>query len=106
MNKLVRAAALLAVCVGASVAQADWHTGKIGNISIGYDGSTITFNIQGYTRTNCTCYSTWNTNMCLNRARVSFKEEVAMLYSVKARDRDIAVNIDENSCTVVAMYEP
>jgi hypothetical protein len=44
--------------------------------------------------------------MCLNRARTSFKEEVALRYSLKARDKEIAVNIDEASCLVAAMYEP
>jgi hypothetical protein len=106
MKMLKSFAVALALCVVAPLAHADWHLFKIGNISIGYDGSTVTFSLQGYSRNNCTCYPTWNTNMCLNRSRLTFKEEVAMLYSLKARDKEIAVNIDEASCSVVAMYEP
>jgi hypothetical protein len=106
MKKLATAALVLVLSLSASMAHADWHTGKLGNISIGYDGSTFTFTILGYTRTNCTCYATWNTNMCLNRSRLTYKEEVAMVYSLKARDKAIAINIDEASCSVIAMYEP
>lgn len=106
MKKFIRIAALLAAFLGAPLAHADWHTGKLGNISIAYDGATFTFTIIGYTRTNCTCYATWSTNMCLNRSRLTYKEEVAMIYSLKARDKAIAINIDEASCSVVAMYEP
>lgn len=105
VRKLLLASALL-LSLGALPAHADWHSGKIEFISIGYDGSTFTFRLSGLTRTNCTCYPTWNTNMCLNRSRLSFKEEVALIYSLKARDKEIAINIDEASCSVVALYEP
>jgi len=106
MKKFIRFAAALVLCMAAPMAQADWHMGKIMYVSIGYDGSTISFRLQGVPRSGCTCYPTWDTNMCLNRSRVSFKDELALLYSVKARDREIAVNIDESSCSVIAMYEP
>jgi hypothetical protein len=43
--------------------------------------------------------------MCLNRRRSSFKEEVAMLYSAKARGATLSVNIDETPCQVVAIGE-
>lgn len=106
MTKITRLAVVLVLSLGTSMARADWHTGKIEYISIGYDGSTFTFRLAGHTRTNCTCYPSWNTNLCLQRSRLSFKEEVALIYSLKARDKEIAVNIDEASCSVVAMYEP
>jgi hypothetical protein len=89
----------------ALVARADWHGGKVYQIAIGYDGSTVTFQIEGYARTNCTCYSAWPGNLCLSRARTSFKEELAMLYAVRARGTELYVNVDEVTCSVVAMYE-
>jgi hypothetical protein len=95
----------LAMASIALVARADWHGGKIYQISIGYDGSTVTFQLEGSTRTNCTCYPTWPNMACLNRTRASFKEELAMLYAVRARGNELYVNIDEVTCTVVAMYE-
>ena len=87
------------------LAHADWHGGKVTFLSIAYDATTIAFTIAGYARSNCTCYPPWANSMCLNRARASFKEEVAMLYSVRARGGELYVNIDEASCSVIAMYE-
>jgi hypothetical protein len=89
----------------APAAHADWHGGKVTTVQIAYDGRTIVFTLAGHSRTNCTCYSPWPNTLCLNRARDSFKEEVAMLYSVRARAADLNVNIDEATCSVVAMYE-
>lgn len=86
-------------------ARADWHGGRVNNVSIAYDGSTVTFTVAGHSRNNCTCYSPWSGNMCLNRSRASFKEEVALLYSVRARGGSLNYNIDETTCYVVAMYE-
>jgi hypothetical protein len=97
------AAATLALMT--TVAHADWHGGRVTQINIGYDGSTITFVVEGWTRTNCTCYSSWPNTMCLNRSRASYKEEVAMLFSARARDTTLHANIDEASCQVVALYE-
>lgn len=88
--RLWKKLAVGAVMAGfALVAKADWHGGKIYQIAIGYDGSTVTFQIEGYARSNCTCYSAWPGNLCLSRARTSFKEELAMLYSARARYRDL-----------------
>jgi hypothetical protein len=89
----------------AVTAHADWHGGKVTQINIAYDGSTITFAIAGHSRNNCSCYSAWPSVLCLDRSRISFKEEVAMLYSARARGTEVFVNIDETSCEVVAMYE-
>jgi hypothetical protein len=89
----------------ASAANADWHGGKILRIQVAYDGSTITFVTTGYTRNNCLCYANWGDSMCLNRDRLSFKEEVALLYLVRARGGTLNYNIDETTCRVVALYE-
>jgi hypothetical protein len=99
---VIVALALSLCCRGA---YADWHSGRITQISFGYDGSTITFAISGWSRNNCTCYSTWPNTMCLNRSRVSFKDEYAWLLKARAMDQYINVNIDESTCSVVAMYE-
>ena len=89
----------------ATAAHADWHTGKVTQLGISYDGSTVSFIVAGWTRNNCTCNTAWPNNMCLNRSRTSFKEEVAFLYSARARGTAVGANIDETTCTVVALYE-
>jgi hypothetical protein len=43
--------------------------------------------------------------LCLDRSRASFKEEVAMLLSARARGTGVHVNIDETTCFVTAIYE-
>jgi hypothetical protein len=98
---LLAAVALLS----ASAAHADWHSGKLIRTQIAYDGSTVTFVTTGYARSNCQCYSSWPDSMCLNRSRVSFKEEVGLLYLARGRNSTIAYNIDETTCQVVAIYE-
>lgn len=97
--------ALAALALVTPLAHADWHGGKVTAVFVAYDASTVTFTIAGYSRNNCTCYSAWPNTLCLNRDRPSFKEEVAMLYSVRARGGELHVNIDESTCSVVAMYE-
>lgn len=85
-------------------ARADWHTGKVLGIHVGYDGSTTLFSLAGWTRTNCTCYSTWPNYMCLNRnTRASFKEEFSILMLARALDEQVTVHIDEATCSVVAL---
>jgi hypothetical protein len=105
MKQLGKLFAIAATLAFATAAHADWHLGKVTQVNIGYDGSTITFIVAGWTRTNCTCYPAWNNMMCLNRSRTSFKEEVAFLYSARARGTAVGANIDETTCTVVALYE-
>jgi hypothetical protein len=105
MKKLLGTIVALTSSLAAPLAHADWHVGRIVSLNIGYDGSTITFTLAGHIRNNCTCFSTWPNSLCLNRSRLTFKEEVAFLYSARARDKEIAVNIDEASCSVVALYE-
>jgi hypothetical protein len=84
-------------------ALADWHTGKVLGIHVGYDGSMTQFSLSGWTRTNCTCYSTWPNYVCLNRTRASFKEEVSILMLARALDEEVTVYIDETSCSVQAL---
>lgn len=82
-----------------------WHGGTVRFLAVAYDGSTIAFQLLGWSRNNCTCYAPWPDSMCLNRSRASFKEEVAMLYSARARGATLNANIDENTCQVTALYE-
>jgi hypothetical protein len=84
MLKIVRALAILAM-MAAPVAQADWHGGRLTGVFSGYEGTTISFTTEGYSRTNCTYNSAWPNQMCLNRSRANFSAEVALLYSVRAR---------------------
>lgn len=105
MKKLTTAAIALALILGASSAHAAWHVGKILSLNINYEGTFITFALTGHSRNNCTCYSAWPNTMCLNPSRATYKEEVAFLYSARARDKEIGVHIDEASCSVVALYE-
>ncbi len=105
---LLRNVRLLGAAVALAVSQtanADWHIGRIVQINFGYDGSTITFIVEGWTRNNCTCYSTWPNTMCLDRTRTSFKEELAWILKARATGQSIGANIDETTCKVVALYE-
>jgi hypothetical protein len=92
----------LALTLPISAAHADWRTGRVTHIYIGYDGSMFTMLLEGVSKTNCTCYPTWPNHLCLDRTRTSFKEEVASILMAKAQDRPIHVNIDETSCKVIA----
>jgi hypothetical protein len=103
--KLASMLAMVVLALTAMNARADWHGGRVTQINIGYDGSTVTFVVEGWTRSNCTCYSAWPSSMCLNRSRASFKEEAAMLFSARARGTELYAHIDEASCQVVALYE-
>lgn len=84
---------------------ADWHHGKISMIAIGYDGKTISIGQEGFTRKNCTCYQVWSDRYCLNRDRISFNEEFSLLLSAKAKEKSVAINIDEKTCEVRAIFE-
>jgi hypothetical protein len=104
MTKFVKLMA--AACLFMSPAVfADWHGGKVMSVQIAYDGSTVSITIAGHTRSNCTCYPAWSNTLCLNRTRPSFREEVAMVYSARARGTDLFVNINETTCFIEAMYE-
>jgi hypothetical protein len=86
-------------------ALADWHTGVIDQLGIGYDGVTVVFRLGGWTRTNCTCYSSWPDQMCLDRTRTSFKEEYAWILRARASNQRVMAHIDETTCKVLALFE-
>jgi hypothetical protein len=87
------------------VAKADWHTGQVITMGHAYDGQTITFRLSGWSRTNCTCYSAWPDNMCLDRTRTSFSQDYAWLLRARTTGQKVQVNIDETTCKIVALYE-
>jgi hypothetical protein len=84
---------------------ADWHSGNVEMVAIGYDGKTISIGQAGSTRTNCTCYSTWPNRYCLDNTRDTFKEEYSLILSAKARNKSLNININEDSCKITAIYE-
>lgn len=84
---------------------ADWHHGKLGIIAIGYDGKTVSIGQEGFTRSDCTCYSAWPNRFCLDPNRETFEQEYAFILSAKARDKSVSINIDETTCKIRAMYE-
>lgn len=86
-------------------ALADWHHGKLGIIAFGYDGKTISVGQQGTTKADCSCYPAWPTRYCLDNSRDTFEKEYAFLLSIKARDKSVSINIDEETCKIIAMYE-
>lgn len=89
-----------------SVVKADWHVGTVSSIYYSYDGLWTTFTLNGLTKSNCTCYAGWASNLCLNRARATFKEEAAALLTASFTNRRLSVNIDEVSCVVIAFGVP
>ena len=93
---------LSVISVGAS---ADWRSGKVQQVSVGYDGQTIALKLEGWSRSNCSCYSSWPDHMCLDKARATHDFEKALLLSARARNTVVNVNIDEASCKVIAIYE-
>jgi hypothetical protein len=105
-NQWIRKIVCVAVMsIVAFPAWADWHAGLVTTLSVGYDGSTIAFRIAGWSRTDCTCYAVWNVDMCLDRTRLTFREEYTMLLKARAAGTPISVNINETTCTVIAMVE-
>lgn len=86
-------------------ANAAWHSGKITQMNIGYDGATVTVILEGFSRTDCTCYSSWPNMMCLDKNRATNSIEKSMLLSAKARGQIINFNINEATCKITAIYE-
>jgi hypothetical protein len=98
--------AILMAAFFCSSAWADWHTGFVTSLNSSYDGQTITLTLSNWTRSNCTCYSTWPSNMCLDKNRLEiFKAEFAMLWGAKLSERAVSVNIDETTCKVVSVSD-
>lgn len=103
-----RIAAALLSLLGAALAtsaHADWHYGTVNELSIGYDGSTVTVKVTGLQRSNCTCYASWPDQACLDRTRASFLEEYALLLSARRTGQAVGINIDETTCKILAIYE-
>ncbi|HEX7026319.1 MAG TPA: hypothetical protein VF268_03695 [Gammaproteobacteria bacterium] len=101
----VRFFAFLILSVFAFTAFADWHTGTVRHLAVGYDGVTVTFKLDGWVRSDCTCYGPWPSLMCLNSAREAHDFEKALLLAARARGSVIRANIDESTCQVKAIYE-
>lgn len=91
------------VLLAASSAQADWRFGKVQDVYFTYDGQMMTIKLVGVAKTGCTCYSPWSDRFCLNRARPTYREEVATVLQAKAAGANLAVNINETTCTVEAL---
>jgi len=86
-------------------ANATWHTGKITMIAIGYDGETISVGQEGFSREDCTCYPTWPNRYCLDINRKTHEKEYALLLSAKIRNMSVAININEETCRIAAIFE-
>jgi len=97
--------ALMLFCLSMPMSFAGDYNGKIIQINIGYDGKTITLIPEGWVRSDCTCYPTWPSMMCLDATRVSHNFEKALVLSAKARGQKVNFVINESSCYVEAMYE-
>jgi hypothetical protein len=95
----------MSLVIAAPSAHADWHAGTVTTLGFGYDGTTVIFKISSLNKTGCTCYSPWPDSLCLDRNRTSFREEYALLLKNRATKQPVAVNIDETTCTLVAIYE-
>jgi len=101
----VRYLLAVALLVWSASSFGGWHTGKVEYIGVGYDGVTITVNITGWSRSDCTCYPTWPAHMCMDSSRQTHAFEKAMLLAVRARDAVVAINIEETTCRIIALYE-
>jgi hypothetical protein len=98
----VRQTAIATLAAITLPASADWYSGKVLDLGL-YYGTTVVFRLVGNVRTNCTCTAGWPNHLCLDRTRVTHKEELASLMLARAQDKAVQVNIDEATCTVLAM---
>jgi len=101
MKKLL----LMSILLLSTSVFADWHKGAIEIVAVGYDGKTISIGQKNFTKIDCTCYPSWPNRYCLDRSRESFKEEYALILSAKARNKSLNININEESCKIIAIYE-
>lgn len=95
----------LSFLLSSSVCLAGWYSGKISEVDVAFDGRTITLKVEGWSRDNCTCYSSWPSSMCLDANRDAHDFEKAMLLSALARGKSMSFYINEQTCFVTAMYE-
>lgn len=101
----VKTLIVVLLAIASSAALSDWHGGKLAQVSVGYDGKTIALRLEGWNRTNCTCYPTWPNHMCLDSTRTTHDFEKSILLMAAARNTEINVHIEEASCKIVAVYE-
>lgn len=104
-GKARKAALFLMALSSSHSALADWHYGRVEQLGFGYDGISVVFRLTGWSRNNCTCYSAWPNQMCLDRNRDTYKEEYAWLLRARATGQEVGVNIDETTCKVLALFE-
>ena len=88
-----------------SITNAGWHEGKVSYIGVGYDGTTITITLEGWSRSDCTCYSAWPGHMCLDPSRNTSDFEKSLVIAAKARQVPIKAHIDETTCQITAISE-
>jgi len=88
-----------------NTSSAGWHTGKVSYIGVGYDGATITLKIEGWSRSDCTCYSSWPSHMCLDNTRETKKFEEALILTTRAKQMPIKVHLDEATCKINSVVE-
>lgn len=100
-----RILSLILILISSLSTNAGWHHGKINMVAMGYDGKTISIGQNGYSGTNCTCYSTWPDRYCLDFNRDTHEKEYALILSAKARDKSVSIHIDEKTCKINAIYE-
>jgi len=81
------------------------YFGKITQLNVGYDGKSIVIIPEGWVRSDCTCYPTWPSMMCLDSTRASHDFEKALLLSAKARGQKVNFVINEATCFVESMSE-
>lgn len=106
LRHILSGLAVASTLAGSTAVQADWHFGTVASIGIAYDAATVTLQLAGWSRSNCTCYGPWNTHMCLDSTRATFKLEYAAILGANLTGQEIGVNIDETTCRVVAFFKP
>jgi len=103
-SRLVLVVSLLFLMT-ASISFAGWHSGKIMQVAVGYDGKTITIIPEGWVRTDCTCYPAWSNMMCLDSLRETYDFEKSLVLTANATRKTVYFNIDETTCKIIAIYE-
>jgi hypothetical protein len=103
MKKLICFLSLVSLWLPAGLSHADWYGGTLTHVSFAYDGKTIVFHMNGFNRTNCTCYPTWGNYFCLDANRETYKYEFAAVLSAAMSGKSVSANIDPVSCMVKAL---
>jgi hypothetical protein len=103
MKRLICSLSFVSLWLLAGSCQAGWYTGVVEGMATATNGTTVTFNVAGFARTNCTCWPSWGSYFCLDSQRETHKYEVAMVLCAIASGKRVAANIDEASCMVRAL---